>query len=149
MSANLHVLIVEARFYEDIADKLLAGAKAELDSNEVTYDVVTVPGALEAPAAISYALSGADEDGTDYDGFVVLGCVIRGETYHFEVVANESAHGLMKLSIEETIAIGNGILTVENEEQALERADPARKDKGGAAARTVLEMITLRDRLGA
>ncbi|MER0238153.1 6,7-dimethyl-8-ribityllumazine synthase [Fulvimarina sp. MAC8] len=149
MSANLHVLIVEARFYDDIADKLLAGAKAELDSNEVTYDVVTVPGALEAPAAISYALSGADEDGTDYDGFVVLGCVIRGETYHFEVVANESARGLMKLSIEETIAIGNGILTVENEAQAMERADPARKDKGGGAARTVLEMITLRDRLGA
>ncbi|MEN3791259.1 6,7-dimethyl-8-ribityllumazine synthase [Fulvimarina sp. MAC3] len=149
MSANLHVLIVEARFYDEIADKLLAGAKAELDSAEVTYDVVTVPGALEAPAAISYALSGADEDGTDYDGFVVLGCVIRGETYHFEVVSNQSAQGLMKLSIEETIAIGNGILTVENEEQALERADPAKKDKGGAAARTVLEMITLRDRLGA
>ncbi|RFC65131.1 6,7-dimethyl-8-ribityllumazine synthase [Fulvimarina endophytica] len=149
MAANLHVLIVEARFYDEIADHLLAGAKAELDASEVTYDVVTVPGALEAPAAIAYALSGADADGTEYDGFVVLGCVIRGETYHFEIVANESARGLMNLSLDGSVAIGNGILTVENEEQALERADPKRKDKGGGAARTVLEMIALRDRFGA
>ncbi|MDY8109605.1 6,7-dimethyl-8-ribityllumazine synthase [Fulvimarina sp. 2208YS6-2-32] len=149
MAANLHVLIVEARFYEEIADHLLAGAKAELDANEVTYDVVTVPGALEAPAAVAYALAGADGDGTEYDGFVVLGCVIRGETYHFEIVAGESARGLMALSMDGSTAIGNGILTVENEAQALERADAARKDKGGGAARTVLEMIALRDKLGA
>ncbi|MCK5930818.1 6,7-dimethyl-8-ribityllumazine synthase [Fulvimarina manganoxydans] len=149
MAAKLHVLIVEARFYDDIADQLLAGAKAELDAADVTYDIVTVPGALEAPAAIGYALTGADEGGTEYDGYVVLGCVIRGETYHFEIVAGESARGLMALSIDESLAIGNGILTVENEEQAIVRADPAQKNKGGAAARTTLEMIALRERLGA
>ncbi|MBB4001075.1 MAG: 6,7-dimethyl-8-ribityllumazine synthase [Aurantimonas endophytica] len=149
MAATPHILIVEARFYDHIGDLLLAGAKAALDDVGATYDVVTVPGALEAPAAVGYALTGADEGDKEYDGYVVLGCVIRGETYHFEIVAGESARALMLLSIEENLAIGNGILTVENEEQALERADPKRKDKGGAAARTALAMIALRDRLGA
>ena len=149
MAATPHILIVEARFYDHIGNLLLEGAKAALDEAGATYEIVTVPGALEAPAAVGYALTGADEGENEYDGYVVLGCVIRGETYHFEIVAGESARALMALSVEENLAIGNGILTVENEEQALERADPKRKDKGGAAARTALAMIALRDRLGA
>lgn len=149
MAATPHILVVEARFYDQIGDLLLAGAKAALDAAGATHDVVTVPGALEAPAAVAFALTGADEGAREYDGFVVLGCVIRGETYHFEIVAGESARALMTLAFEENLAIGNGILTVENEAQALERADPQRKDKGGAAARTALAMIALRDRLGA
>ncbi|MCB8837510.1 6,7-dimethyl-8-ribityllumazine synthase [Aurantimonas sp. VKM B-3413] len=149
MASKPHLLIVEARFYGHIADHLLAGAKAALESAGASYDVVTVPGALEIPAAISFALTGADEGETDYDGYVALGCVIRGETYHFEVVSNESARALMSLSVDENLALGNGILTCETESQALERADPARKDKGGEAARTALTMVALRDRLGA
>ena len=149
MAAKPHLLVVEARFYDHIADMLLEGAKAALDETRAEYDVVTVPGCLEAPAAIAFALAGADEGGTDYDGFVVLGTVIRGETYHFDIVSNESCRALMDLSVNETLAIGNGILTVENEEQALRRADPRRDDKGGAAARTAMTMIALRDRLGA
>ncbi|MAU96223.1 MAG: 6,7-dimethyl-8-ribityllumazine synthase [Fulvimarina sp.] len=148
MAANPHILIVEARYYEHIADHLLAGAKAALDAAGATHEVVTVPGALEAPAAIGFALSGADGGGTEFDGYVVLGCVIRGETFHFDIVAGESARALMTLSIDEGIAVGNGILTVENEEQALVRADPARKDKGGEAAKTALRMIALREQLG-
>ncbi|MBO0663234.1 6,7-dimethyl-8-ribityllumazine synthase [Jiella sp. MQZ9-1] len=149
MAENPHLLIVEARYYEHIADHLLKGAKAALEAAGATYDVVTVPGALEAPAAIGFALSGADDGGTDFDGFVVLGCVIRGETHHFDIVANESARALMALSVDEGIAVGNGILTVENEEQALVRAEPGRKDKGGEAAKTALRMIALRDHFGA
>lgn len=149
MAAKPHLLVVEARFYDHIADLLLEGARTALDSASVDYDVVTVPGCLEAPAAIAFALAGADEGGTDYDGFVVLGTVIRGETHHFDIVANESARALIDLSVDETLAVGNGILTVENEEQALRRADPGRDDKGGSAARTALTMIALRDRLGA
>lgn len=144
-----HLLIIEARFYDHIADYLLAGAKAHLDVAGATYDVVTVPGALEVPAAITFALTGADAGRRDYDGYVALGCVIRGETYHFDIVANESCRALMDLSTDEGLAIGNGILTVENEEQALERARPDRKNKGGGAAETALTMIALRDRLGA
>ena len=148
MAATAHILIVEARFYEHIADHLLTGAKAAVEAAGATFDVVTVPGALEIPAAIGFALASIDLDGTEYDGYVALGCVMRGETYHFEIVAGESARGLMALSIDEGIAIGNGILTVENEEQALVRADPARKDKGGEAAKTALRMIALRDEFG-
>ncbi|HEY9057520.1 MAG TPA: 6,7-dimethyl-8-ribityllumazine synthase [Aurantimonas sp.] len=149
MASKPHLLVVEARFYDHIADLLIEGARAELDKAGATFDVVSVPGALEAPAAVGFALAGADEGRVDYDGFIVLGCVIRGETYHFELVANESSRGLMALSIDENVAIGNGILTVETEEQALDRADLRRKDKGGAAARAALRMIALRDQLGA
>ncbi|MBE0694717.1 MAG: 6,7-dimethyl-8-ribityllumazine synthase [Aquamicrobium sp.] len=151
MSATepLRILIVEARFYDDLSDALLGGAKAALDEAGATYDVVTVPGALEIPAAISFALDGAEEDGVDYDGFVALGCVIRGETYHFDIVANESCRALMDLAVEESLAIGNGILTVENEAQAWARARREEGDKGGFAARAALTMIALRDRLGA
>jgi len=144
-----HLLIIEARFYDDLADALLEGAKAALDEAGATYDVVTVPGALEIPAVISFALDGAEEGGTDYDGFVALGTVIRGETYHFDIVANESCRALMDLAVEESLAVGNGILTVENDEQAWVRARRHEGDKGGFAARAALTMIALRERLGA
>jgi len=144
-----HLLIVEARFYDGLSDALLAGAKAALDEAGASYDVVTVPGALEIPAAISFAIDAAEEEGTDYDGFVALGCVIRGETYHFDIVANESSRGLMMLAVDESLAIGNGILTVENEAQAWVRARRNEGDKGGFAARAALTMIALRKRLGA
>jgi 6,7-dimethyl-8-ribityllumazine synthase len=144
-----HLLIVEARFYDDLSDALLGGAKVALDSAGATYDVVTVPGALEIPAAISFALDAAEDGGREYDGYVALGCVIRGETHHFDIVANESARALMDLSVEESLAIGNGILTVENDEQAWARARANEGDKGGFAARAALAMIELRRRLRA
>jgi 6,7-dimethyl-8-ribityllumazine synthase len=144
-----HLLIVEARFYDGLADALLEGAKTALDEAGATYDVVTVPGALEIPAVISFALDSAEDGGADYDGFVALGCVIRGETYHFDIVANESSRALMDLAVEESLAIGNGILTVENEAQAWVRARLSEGDKGGFAARAALTMIAVRERLGA
>lgn len=144
----LKLLIVEARFYDDLADALLAGAKDALDAVGATYDVVTVPGALEIPAVISYALDAEEKGGKHYDGFVALGCVIRGETYHFDIVANESCRALMDLAVEESLALGNGILTVEDEDQAWARARLEEGDKGGFAARAALTMIAIRDRLG-
>lgn len=133
-------LIVEARFYDHLNDLLIEGTKAALDEAGHKYEVVTVPGALEIPGAIALAA----ETGR-FDGFVAIGVVIRGETYHFEVVSNESARGLMALSMD-AIAIGNGILTVENEEQALVRARPDQKDKGGEAAKAAIAMLGLRER---
>jgi 6,7-dimethyl-8-ribityllumazine synthase len=144
-----HVLIVEARFHDDLADALLEGAKTALDDAGATYDVVTVPGALEIPAVISFALDAAEEDGTEYEGFVALGTIIRGDTYHFDIVANESSRALMNLAVEESLAIGNGILTVENDAQAWVRARKSEGDKGGFAARAALTMIAVRKRLGA
>jgi len=135
-------LIVEARFYDHLNDLLIEGAKAALDEGGHRYEVVTVPGALEIPGAVALAA----ETGR-YDGFVAIGVVIRGETYHFEVVSNESARGLMALSMD-GIAIGNGILTVENEAQALVRARPDQKDKGGEAAKAAVTMLALRERFG-
>ena len=143
------ILIVEARFYDGLADALLEGATAALTEAGATYDVVTVPGALEIPAVISFALDAASVDGVDYDGFVALGCVIRGETYHFDIVANESCRAIMDLTVGEALAIGNGILTVENEAQAWARARKSEGDKGGFAARAALTMIDIRKRLGA
>lgn len=140
-----HLLVVEARFYDDISDALLEGATSLLLKNDVTFDVVTVPGALEIPATIAMALKGE----THYDGFVALGCVIRGETYHFDIVANESCRALTDLAVRKRLAIGNGILTVENEEQAYARAKPEEKDKGGFAADAALQMIAMKKRLGA
>lgn len=152
-NASPHLLIVEARFYDDLSDALLQGARDALDAAGASHDVITVPGALEIPAVIAMALDGMDEDGTHYDGFVALGTVIRGETYHFDIVANESSRALMDLSISESIAIGNGILTVEDRDQAWKRATnhdgPGEKDKGGFAARAALTMIDVRKRLGA
>jgi 6,7-dimethyl-8-ribityllumazine synthase len=141
MAKPRRFLIVEARFYTELADALAAGAVKALDDAGVTYDRISVPGALEIPAAI--AMASQRRDAEPYDGYVALGCVIRGETYHFEIVCNESARGIMDLTTAEMLAIGNGILTVENGEQAWERADPARKDKGGDAARAALAMAEL------
>ena len=142
------ILIVEARYYSDIADHLLAGAQDALAANGATFDVVTVPGALEIPPAIAMAEeAGHRPAGIAYDGYVALGCVIRGETHHFDIVANESARGLMDLGIGRKLAIGNGVLTVEDEEQALARAMPSAGDKGGGAARACLDLIGLRRQL--
>lgn len=133
-------LIVEARFYDHLNDLLVSGAKAALEAGGHAVDVITVPGALEIPGAIALA-----DQGGDYEGYVAIGVVIRGETYHFEIVAGESARGIMALTMD-GIAIGNGILTVENETQALVRADPAQKDKGGEAAKAALALLALRER---
>ncbi len=134
------ILIVEARFYAHLNDMLIAGARAALEAAGHDVEVLTVPGALEIPGAIALA-SEADL----YDGFVAIGVVIRGETYHFEIVAGESARAIMALTMD-GIAIGNGILTVENEAQALVRADPAQKDKGGEAAKAALALMALQER---
>jgi len=141
-----HVLIVEARFYDGFADALLDGAKAALDNAGVSYDVVTVPGALEIPAVIAAALQAKTR--RIYDGYVVLGTVIRGATTHYEIVSNESARALMDLSTTHAIALGNGILTCETEAQAWERARRSELDKGGGAAVAALAMITIRKRFG-
>lgn len=137
-----HFLIVEARFYDHLNDMLIAGAQAALEAEGHTHEVIAVPGALEVPGAISMAI-----ESNLYDGFVGIGVVIRGETYHFEIVSNESARGLMALSMD-GVAIGNGILTVENEEQALVRADKDQKDKGGESAKAAIAMLALRERFG-
>jgi 6,7-dimethyl-8-ribityllumazine synthase len=142
--AKTNILIVEARFYSHIANALLDGATAALDAAGVNFDRVSVPGALEIPPAI--ALAARSDKG--YDGFIALGCVIRGETYHFEIVSNESARGLMDLGIRQGLCIGNGVLTVENEEQALVRASASGSDKGGDAARACLALIHYRTKLG-
>ena len=144
-----HLLIIEARFHDDLADALLDGATTALDEADATYDVVTVPGSLEIPAVITFALDGMGEGGKDYDGFVALGTIIRGDTYHFDIVANESSRALMDLSVQEAIPIGNGILTTENDAQAWTRAKRSEGDKGGFAARAALTMIALKEQLGA
>ena len=136
------LLIVEARFYAHLNDMLVAGARGALEAAGHEVEVLTVPGALEIPAAISLAA-----DSGRYDGFVAIGVVIRGETYHFEIVSNESARGIMALTLD-GLAIGNGILTVEDEAQALVRADPSQKDKGGEAAKAALALLDLRQRFG-
>lgn len=135
-----HVLIAEARFYADLNDQLLAGARAAIEAAGHTHETITVPGALELPAAVALA----SETGR-YDAFVAIGVVIRGETYHFEIVAGESARGLLALTMD-GIAIGNGIITTENRDQAEVRADPARKDKGGEAAKAALALLDLREK---
>jgi 6,7-dimethyl-8-ribityllumazine synthase len=141
-----HLLIVEARFYEDLADELAIGAIAAIDQAGATYDRVAVPGALEIPAAIAMALE-AEEDGKiHYDGFVCLGTVIRGETSHYDIVAGESARAMMDLAVDEALALGNGVLTVEDEAQAWARVSEG--NKGGAAARAAMTMIALRKRFG-
>jgi len=137
------ILIVEARYYEALSDALLAGARAVLDAAGRSYEIVTVPGALEIPAAIALAAA----SGRDYAAYVALGCVIRGETYHFDIVANESSRGLTDLALQQHLAIGNGILTVENEAQAWARARPSEGDKGGFAARAALVMAELAGRM--
>ena len=137
-----HYLIVQADFYAELAAAQKQGAVAELETAGASYDVISVPGALEIPAAIAMAATNS----SPYDGFIALGCVIRGETTHYETVCTESSRGLMDLAISRNLAIGNGILTVENTEQAWERADINRKDKGGDAARAALAMAALAKR---
>ena len=146
-SDSLHMLIVEARFYATISDELLRGATRVLDEANARYDRITVPGALEIPPAIAIAIDAARRRRAPYDGVVALGCVISGETYHFEVVSNESARGLMDLAVNERLPIGNGILTVENEAQAHARARVEEGNKGAAAARTALTMVALKHTL--
>ena len=136
------VLLVEARFYDHLNDMLLAGARAAVETAGHSHETITVPGALEVPGAIAMAA----ETGR-YDAYVALGVVIRGETYHFEIVSNESARGIMALTMD-GIPIGNGILTTENEAQAIARADPKHLNKGGGAAEAALAMLELRGKLG-
>ena len=145
----IRILIVEARFYDDLADALLEGATQALAAFGAEYDVVTVPGALEIPAAIAFAEEGGHRPagGARYDGYVALGAVIRGETYHFEIVAGESARGIMDLTVGKRLCIGNGILTTEDEEQAWARARVSEGDKGGGAARAALAMVALKQQL--
>ena len=142
-----HALIVEARFYDDIQDALLEAAIAELKAAGVTHDVVTVPGALEIPAAAAIAVDAAERSGRPYDAVVALGCVIRGETIHFEIVSMESSRGLMDLSVAKKLPLGNGIITVNTDAQAWERARADSLNKGGDAARAAVVMMRIKRRL--
>jgi len=145
---GVRILIVEARFYDDIADALLAGASKVLKQAGAEFDCVTVPGSLEIPAAIAIAVGAAKRRRRPYDGVVALGCVIRGDTIHFDIVAHQSARGLMDLAVARQLPIGNGIVTVDNEAQAWVRARAEEQDKGGDAARAALAMIELRRQVG-
>ena len=141
------ILIVEARFYHEIADALFAGARRALDAEGVAFDRISVPGSLEIPAAIAIALDAAERKERPYEAVVALGCVIRGETLHFDIVAIQSARALMDLAVARRLPVGNGILTVDNEAQAWLRAKPDAGDKGGDAARAALAMLRIKRRL--
>jgi 6,7-dimethyl-8-ribityllumazine synthase len=141
--AGARLLVVEARFYDDIGEMLLSGARRAAAEAGASVDLLSMPGALEIPAAIAIACDAAKAAGKPYDGAVALGCVIRGETYHFEIVAGESSRALMDLSVVRKLPLGNGILTVENEHQAIVRADPQQGDKGGDAVRAALTLVAL------
>ena len=146
MSINAHVLIIEARFYDDLADELAKGAIEALEARGATWQRVSVPGVLEIPAAVKYALDAMAHGSVSkaFDGFVTLGCVIRGETTHYDIVSNESARALMDIAVERSLALGNGIQTVENGAQAWARANRSEKNKGGGAANACLDMIELK-----
>ena len=144
-----HLLIIDARFWDEIADELVAGAVEALEAAGATCDRVSVPGVLEIPAALAMALDAVEDGLVDYDGYVVIGCVMRGETYHFDIVANESNRVIMELVVAESLALGNAILTVENLDQAWARAYRAEKNVGAAAANAALTMIRVRAALGA
>jgi 6,7-dimethyl-8-ribityllumazine synthase len=149
MAHPLKILIVTASFYEDIADELAAGAIATLDAAQASYDVIDVAGAFEIPAAIGFAHQAGLNGTIDaYDGYIGLGCVIRGETSHYDYVCGESARGLMDLSVQKQIALVNGILTVENRDQAMARARQSEKNKGGDIAEALLGMIALKQQYG-
>ena len=141
---TLRMLIVEARFYDDYSDELLRGATRVLEAEGAEVERITVPGALEIPVAIAMAVDAAAKKRTPYDGVVALGCVIQGETYHFDIVANESARGLMDISIQRQLPLGNGILTVDTEAQAKDRLGGAHGHKGEDAARAALAMVRLK-----
>jgi len=150
MSNDLHLLIVEADFYRDISDALLNGAKEVLDAAGASYEIVQVPGCLEIPAAIRFAIKSMEFMGgrRRFDAYVALGCVIRGETSHYDTVSEESARALMDISTEYCIAVGNGIITCENDEQAWARARKTEKNKGGGAADAALKMLKLKEKFG-
>ena len=145
--AGARILVVEARFYDDIADALLTGARSVLEAEGVAFDRISVPGSLEIPAAIAIALDAAERKQRPYDGVVALGCVIRGDTIHFDIVATESARALMDLAVARRLPVGNGILTVDTEAQAWARARMEEADKGGDAARAALAMVRIKRRL--
>ncbi len=145
--SGARVLIVEARFYHDIQDALLEGALAELNAAGATHEIITVPGALEIPAAVMMALDAAEEDDREFDAVIALGCVIRGDTIHFEIVSMESSRALMQISVECAIPLGNGIITVNTDAQAWARARKNELDKGGDAARAALAMLRIKRRL--
>ena len=144
---GVRILLVESRFYEDISDELLKGATRALEAVGAVFDRVSVPGSLEIPPAITIALDAAAAGGKPYDGAVALGCVIRGDTIHFEIVSFESSRGLMEISRTRGVPIGNGILTVDNDAQAWKRARVGEGDKGGEAARAALALVRLKRRL--
>lgn len=143
-SAGVRILVVEARFYDEIADALLAGCANALDEAKASWDSVSVPGSLEIAPAIAIAIDAAEKQKTPYDGVVALGCVIEGETFHFEIVAMQSARSLIDLSVALRLPIGNGILTVDNEAQAWKRARLTEGDKGGDAARAALALVAIK-----
>jgi len=143
MSHEPHILIIDARFYEAIADELFAGASAALLAAGASFDRISVPGVLEIPAALAMALEAAK---SSYDGFVLLGCVIRGETGHYDIVAGQSARAIMDMTVRNALALGNGVLTVESTEQAWARAKTTEKNKGADAASAALALIALRGR---
>jgi|DewCreStandDraft_4_1066084.scaffolds.fasta_scaffold13124_5 6,7-dimethyl-8-ribityllumazine synthase len=144
LAHGARILVVEARFYEDIADLLLEGATRVLAAAASAWDRISVPGSLEIPAAIAIALEAAERRRRPYDGVVALGCVIRGETFHFDIVAMQSARALVDLSVARRIPIGNGIITVDKRAQALVRARPDKGDKGGDAARAALTLVAIK-----
>jgi 6,7-dimethyl-8-ribityllumazine synthase len=143
---NRHFLIIDARFYADLADELVRGAVAELEGRGATHERISVPGVLEIPAALAMVL--ATEKAASFHGYVLLGCVIRGETTHYDIVANESARAVMDLATQRGLALGNGILTVNNGAQAWARARVSEKNKGAGAAAAAFEMAVLRESLG-
>jgi len=145
--SGARALIVEARFYDDLQDALLDGAVMELKAAGLTHDVLTVPGALEIPAAVAIAVDAAVANGKPYDAVIALGCVIRGDTIHFEIVSQESSRALMDLAVSRKLPLGNGILTVNNEDQAWARARASELNKGGDAARAALAMLRIKRRL--
>lgn len=145
--SGARALIVEARFYDDLQDALLDGAVAELKGAGLTHDVITVPGALEIPAAVAIAVDAAAANGKPYDTVIALGCVIRGDTIHFEIVSQESSRALMDLAVARKLPLGNGILTVNNEDQAWARARASELNKGGDAARAALAMLRIKRRM--
>ena len=145
--SGARALIVEARFYDDIQDALLEGAVTELKAAGVTHDLITVPGALEIPAAIAIALDAAENNGKPYEAAIALGCAVRGETFHFEIVSMESSRGLMDLSVDLRLPLGNGIITVDTDEQAWARARAGELNKGGDAARAALSVLRIKRRL--
>ena len=145
--SGARALVVEARFYDDLQDALLDGAVTELKSAGLTHDVITVPGALEIPAAVAIAVDAAAANGKPYDAVIALGCVIRGDTIHFEIVSQESSRALMDLAVARKLPLGNGILTVNNEDQAWARARASELNKGGDAARAALAMLRIKRRL--